>query len=150
MTPAPEEKSLEGMVEVGRKAALASLAKKCEARDHNYEIHWDGEWLLSLYVVTRHPLYFHGIIEDAVSAIAAYLGTTESGLIRPRAETAWLIERPSDDGPNYWGSCPEEGVDWTRDHMAAMRFCRRQDAELLIEYYGWTDDRIVAVEHQWG
>lgn len=62
---------------------------------------------------------------------------------------AWLIEVP---GPAYWdGNCfaSEEGVVGyvTRDHNAAVRFARKQDAEAVLASVRFQKAR--AVEHGW-
>lgn len=66
---------------------------------------------------------------------------------------AWLIELkspPPMQGPTYWGLDDDEaeGVGWTRDHLRAQRFSRKEDAEMMIEYFGWTE--ATAVQHAWG
>lgn len=67
-------------------------------------------------------------------------------------EYAWLIElKPhafTSPEPKYWGIDAEGELDWTKDHMAAIRFARKQDAQAIIKYYGWTEAD--AVEHGWG
>lgn len=67
-------------------------------------------------------------------------------------QSAWLIEfKPSvSRTPVYWGrtDCSEDGVlGMTPDHDAALRFTRKQDAEAVIEHYGWTE--AFASEHMW-
>lgn len=67
-------------------------------------------------------------------------------------ETAWLIEfsQSVSKTPLYWGYAPnnEDGpLGMTHDHLEALRFARKWDAERVIEYHGWTDAG--AVEHQW-
>lgn len=60
---------------------------------------------------------------------------------------AWLIEI-NDAGmaaPVYHQFKMDD--DWTKDHDAACHFARKEDAESVIEYYGWT--RAKAVEHCW-
>lgn len=59
--------------------------------------------------------------------------------------TAWLIEMIDFGFPVYFR--PENDDDWTKDHDAALHFSRKQDAEHVINYYGWT--RAKAVEHMW-
>jgi hypothetical protein len=61
-------------------------------------------------------------------------------------ETAWLIEMTVNGVPNCWG--PIDGtLDFTPDHNTAIRFSRKQDAQAVIDDYGWTEVR--AVEHMW-
>lgn len=59
--------------------------------------------------------------------------------------SAWLIEMPERFGPLYFHF--EHDDDWTKDHDKACHFSRKEDAEKVIEHYGWT--RAVAVEHMW-
>lgn len=60
-------------------------------------------------------------------------------------EVGWLVElkRPA---PLYFRMGDED--DWTEDHLKALRFARKEDAEHVIKYYGWTE--ATAVEHSWG
>lgn len=58
-------------------------------------------------------------------------------------ETAWLIEFK---GPTYYGK-GEEGLNVYADEKNALRFARKQDAEMVIEDIGWTAAK--AVEHMW-
>ncbi len=65
-----------------------------------------------------------------------------------REETGWLIEIVDGGVPAYWGRGGEDGVlGWTADHIKALRFARKEDAEMVIEEYGWTRAR--AVDHMW-
>ncbi len=59
--------------------------------------------------------------------------------------TAWLIEIDWGKGPVYHQFQIDD--DWTKNQDAACHFSRKQDAEQVIAYYGWT--RAVAVEHMW-
>lgn len=62
--------------------------------------------------------------------------------------SAWLIEindSANADHPVYHQFKMDD--DWTKSHDAACHFTRKQDAESVIEYYGWT--RAKAVEHCW-
>lgn len=71
-------------------------------------------------------------------------------------EQAWLIERSGE----YWAAGPfsswqeSQALDpdlwrksWTKDANAALRFARKQDAEMVIRYEGW--QHAVATEHMW-
>ena len=67
-----------------------------------------------------------------------------------RIETAWLIEfQPSVSVTPSWMAIddPEESPYMTTDSLYAMRFSRKQDAEAMIKYFGWTE--AFASEHQW-
>jgi hypothetical protein len=61
---------------------------------------------------------------------------------------AWLIER---DGPLYW-TAPSAMLDerdgWSPDHLRAIRFARKEDAERVAKYFTRHDD-CRAVEHGW-
>lgn len=59
--------------------------------------------------------------------------------------SAWLIEMPERFGPLYFHF--EHDDDWTKDHDKACHFSRKEDAEKVIEHYGWTRAR--PVEHMW-
>jgi hypothetical protein len=59
--------------------------------------------------------------------------------------TAWLIEIDEGASINYFQMVDDD--DWTFDHNKAMHFGRKQDAQKVIEYYGWTRARVV--EHMW-
>jgi hypothetical protein len=59
-------------------------------------------------------------------------------------ETGWLIELPREnDSPRWW-----DGGAWTTDHLEAVRFARRQDAErvMLKQHYGLG---VIALQHVW-
>ena len=62
----------------------------------------------------------------------------------PDVETAWLVERA---GPHYVCIDDSGWSGWTNDHLEALRFARRNDADRYagsIEIYDCK-----AVEHQW-
>ena len=63
---------------------------------------------------------------------------------------AWLIEMQDGGFPTYWCRLDDEdGVcGWSKDHDKAVRFCRRNDAQAIIDDMGWTEPR--PVEHAWG
>lgn len=63
-------------------------------------------------------------------------------------EVAWLIEM-DEGGPTYWSRVDgEDGVlGWSKDHNKALRFCRREDAQAVIDGAGWNRPR--PVEHAW-
>jgi hypothetical protein len=64
---------------------------------------------------------------------------------------AWLIElAPGKGPPAYWGriDSDEEGIaGWTCNVEEAIRFCRQEDAQAIIDDLGLTDT--VAIEHGW-
>ena len=61
-------------------------------------------------------------------------------------EYGWLIEFKSSGLPVYYGKT-NEGLGMTEDHAMAIRFCRKQDAEMMIDDIGWTE--AFPVEHAW-
>ena len=62
-------------------------------------------------------------------------------------ETGWLIEFSVGKGiPTYYGKT-DDGLGQTNDHLAAVRFSRREDAQAVIDDIGWTD--ATPVEHLW-
>lgn len=65
-------------------------------------------------------------------------------------ESGWLIELKASvqPTPTYYGENGEGVLGWTTDHMSAVRFARKEDAQLVIDCEGWTE--AVPVEHSWG
>lgn len=65
-------------------------------------------------------------------------------------ELGWLIEfKPEHQPrPTYYGENGEGVLGWTSDSLSAIRFARKQDAELVIECEGFTE--AFACEHRWG
>ena len=63
-------------------------------------------------------------------------------------ETAWLIEFFGQGGPTYYGKT-DEGLGMTADHMAAVRFARKEDADMVIDDFAWTRPDVQAIEHMW-
>lgn len=60
-------------------------------------------------------------------------------------EVAYLIEA---QGLRYLGLQEDDGIlGWTREHDCALRFSRREDAQMYIDLEGLTG--AVAVEHMW-
>lgn len=63
-------------------------------------------------------------------------------------ETAWLVERHYNSTLHYY--CPGPGagwIPWTTEANAAMRFARREDAELALHHL--CDDVGRVAEHMW-
>lgn len=60
-------------------------------------------------------------------------------------ETAWLVEINKGGLPIYFQLKDDD--DWTPDHNAALRLARREDAQQVIDYYGWTSAK--PIEHMW-
>lgn len=63
-------------------------------------------------------------------------------------ETGWLIEFfvGGQFAPTYYGKT-DEGLNQTSNHMAAVRFARREDAQAVIDDIGWTEAK--PIEHMW-
>ena len=60
-------------------------------------------------------------------------------------ESGWVIERGDSQpcAPTYWA-----GVDrWSQDHIDAVRFARKQDAERVA--YGLPSPNCRIAEHAW-
>lgn len=81
------------------------------------------------------------------------MNTTPDAEMPDSYAEAWIVELkspPPMQGPTYWGLDDDEaeGIGWTHDHLRAQRFSRKEDAEMMIEYFGWTEAH--AVEHAWG
>jgi hypothetical protein len=82
---------------------------------------------------------------------ALFLRTYLAAAPRPAAvgaaglESGWCVERGPASAPNY---LHVDGglLAWTPDHMKAMRFARRADAEQITEI---VDDADRIAEHAW-
>lgn len=61
-------------------------------------------------------------------------------------EFAWLIERDTDSNPQYL-TVRKDLFDWTTDSNVAIRFARRQDAEMVARVIGDEVSRVA--EHGW-
>ena len=66
------------------------------------------------------------------------------------SEIGWLIELKPNvaTSPTWYGENEEGVIGWTRDHMLAVRFSRKDDAERIIQCEGLTG--AFACEHAWG
>jgi hypothetical protein len=74
---------------------------------------------------------------------------SKNAAVSANVETGWLIERALGGAPIYYGKDDEvDALGWTKDHARAIRYARREDAQMQIEDIGWTEAR--PVEHQWG
>lgn len=64
-------------------------------------------------------------------------------------ETAWLIELKQSVSrtPTWYGEADEGVLGMTTDHMKAIRFCRKRDAEMVMRDIGWTE--AFSCEHAW-
>lgn len=63
------------------------------------------------------------------------------------AETAWLIEDGASEpsSPAYFAGVGR----WTRDHLKAVRFSRKQDAQALVDAGGLGPGDFRICEHAW-
>lgn len=66
----------------------------------------------------------------------------------PEPETAWLIERLDGGGaPLWWAG----GEAWTFDHLRAVRFARRVDADAVaLAMHDRNMAFTTSTEHSWG
>ena len=70
------------------------------------------------------------------------------------SETGWVIERGNSDPsePKYWAaghSDADRMIAWTSNHMAAIRFSRREDAEAVWKRL-FPDIQVRICDHAWG
>ena len=69
-------------------------------------------------------------------------------------ESGWLIESTHPVGPPQWLAAVMGMGRWTGDASKAVRFCRKQDADWIIDsmwQHGLAKRGFaVATEHQWG
>lgn len=66
-------------------------------------------------------------------------------------ESGWVIERGDSPGfePLYYA--PQTDAGWDKDHLLALRFARKQDAEVIVAAYCLDDEHGVRIaEHGWG
>jgi hypothetical protein len=66
-------------------------------------------------------------------------------------EGGWVIEEQASQvcEPLYWGGTH----DWTKDNLKAVRFSRKEDAEIMAEYLGFMEDQTYkhrVAYHEWG
>lgn len=64
-------------------------------------------------------------------------------------EAAWLIELKQSVSrtPMWYGETDEGVLGATSDHMKAIRFARKWDAEMVLADIGWTEAFVC--EHAW-
>ena len=66
-------------------------------------------------------------------------------------ESGWLIERTSTP-PKWWTGCDSGfGEAWTTDSLSAVRFARKEDAEMVIVATLLLKPKgnVLAIEHEW-
>ena len=90
-------------------------------------------------------------LKDTAKVSFIIIGTPENKEIAlSREEKGWLIEsniKGFAEWANY--STGNGSVVWTQDANVATRFCRKTDAEGLIDYMGYKNPDVVATEHIW-
>jgi hypothetical protein len=65
-------------------------------------------------------------------------------------ETGWVLEHETSEpcAPRYLSTCPLKGYVWSPDHLKALRFARREDAEAVAaNVYPASRHRVA--EHAW-
>lgn len=65
-------------------------------------------------------------------------------------ETGWVIETSDPGSPFYWTGINR--VDWSQDHLDAVRFCREKDASScagMVVFHKNSTTPIRVVEHRW-
>ena len=71
--------------------------------------------------------------------------------LEQKTEFAWLIERGSGADLSYYA--PTAPGEWTKDHLKACRFARRQDAEAVqfrhVQHGPLSEDDTRVCEHGW-
>ena len=109
--------------------------------------------LASCGIRTRHdfactcggPWSMSACICDGFKSDGTCRHTRESGVLPENTESAWLIEQ-SGNAIRY--ATVEDGMfAWTPDVSEAIRFSRRDDAEMYAELIG--DDDVHIREHVW-
>lgn len=83
---------------------------------------------------------------DALAAYEEKEETMDKFEVAHCNEFAWLIEREAINGPVYL-TVHKDLFDWTRDSTEAIRFSRRQDAEMVARVIGDEVSRVA--EHGW-
>ena len=82
-----------------------------------------------------------------ISDLAAFALAQMEGKEAAEANTAWLIEMRNYVHlvPAWWGGTR---YGWRHDANEAVRFCRQEDAERVIESMPWKHNAI-ATQHSW-
>jgi hypothetical protein len=68
----------------------------------------------------------------------------------PPVETGWLIETAIDGRPHWWNGHAFKADEWTCDSLQAIRFARKEDAEVVMARCCVAREPMSATEHQWG
>lgn len=104
----------------------------------------------------RRDTILHIPISDEMKAVDQLIDLALRGLeVTQEDETAWLVEAFSGQTENYFAGLDEiwnGGFSlyprWTADHMKAIRFTRKEDAETIVSVMDSTA-KCRAVEHSW-
>jgi hypothetical protein len=83
--------------------------------------------------------------DDLLKACSVISRLCDAIEVREGEETGWVIERADSEPsrPMYYA-----GFDWSYDNLKAMRFARRQDAELMSRYMFPGEPHRIA-DHMW-
>ena len=92
------------------------------------------------------PEQFMDVTDILNKAFAAGVASVQKN--EPYIEKGWLIESMR-DGKTIYLTVPTDGVfSWTTESMKAIRFCRQEDAEMVLRLSGGDGEKIA--EHMWG
>lgn len=63
-------------------------------------------------------------------------------------ESGWVIEKNDSGGTRYLTVRDKTSLSWSQvnDNLAAIRFCRREDAEMVQQI---VDEDSIVCEHMW-
>jgi hypothetical protein len=132
--------------EDARAAGFAALGRALDARRIAEAIERLSRWERA----ACYPGVDHAEVRRDLRAVLAALRSA-SPVAAPDNEFAWLIDDTRvADGPVYYGGVGEIDGTWTRDHMKAVRYVRKEDAyrALIGLPNGWHLIGCV-VEHGW-
>jgi hypothetical protein len=133
----------------GQLSRIEAIKVLDRATDHD-DPYWDG-------VVEDHYDELSDTMPSIMDVFAA-LGVTKAEYEKATGadnvdwpevpageETGWVIEREDSEPsrPMYYA-----GFDWSYDNLKAMRFARRQDAELMSRYMFPGEPHRIA-DHMW-
>ncbi len=116
-------------------------AKPIPQRQFDWVAHYDDEEGPHAYGATEQEA-IDNLLSDHPPQDEA------TNMTADKDESAWLIEFPGHGKPTYYGLSGEGSMlGITSDHNDAIRFARKQDAEMMIADVGW--NAAEAVEHMW-
>lgn len=66
-------------------------------------------------------------------------------------ESGWVIEDAASPAhtPLYWTGRAGGVTGWTGNHIEAIRFARKVDAESFVSWVGWIPASVRIAEHAW-